>query len=133
MLLRPTRSAGPFVRHLAGGDASEVVAKLSRLLVVVAVARPLDPAAIGRAAAAMACSDILKALTEEAVGDEEVAGALGGEAQAVGRGHGAAPAREGSAYSSWRRTQLIVPASLRPSGVMSRYMKAVSTSSLPRA
>lgn len=55
---------GPFARNLLAYAASEAAAKASRLLVVVAVARTMDAAAIGVAAAALAASDILKALTE---------------------------------------------------------------------
>lgn len=55
---------GPFARHLLAYAASEAAAKASRLLVVVAVARTMDAAAIGLAAGAMAAADILKALTE---------------------------------------------------------------------
>lgn len=73
---------GPFLQHLAAYGASEVAAKASRLLVVVAVARALDPAAIGVAAAALAISEILKSLTENGVvqkiiatGDNDLAAA----------------------------------------------------------
>ncbi|WP_068116381.1 oligosaccharide flippase family protein [Tropicimonas marinistellae] len=55
---------GPFARNLLAYAASEAAAKASRLLVVVAVARTMDAEAIGIAAAALAASDILKALTE---------------------------------------------------------------------
>lgn len=61
---------GSFARNLAAYGASEIASKLSRLLVVVAVARSLDLAAIGVAAAAMAASDIFKALTENGVGQK---------------------------------------------------------------
>jgi PST family polysaccharide transporter len=74
-------SASPLLRHLAAYGASEIAAKATRLLVVVVVARALDPAAIGLAAAALAISDILKALTENGVvqkviaaGDADLAG-----------------------------------------------------------
>ncbi len=53
--------------------ASEVAAKASRLLVVVAVARSLDLTQIGVAAAALAAADILKALTENGVGQRIIA------------------------------------------------------------
>lgn len=56
-----------FLRHLLAYTASEVAAKASRLVVVVAVARTLSPEAIGLAAAALAAGDILKALTENGV------------------------------------------------------------------
>ncbi|WP_170599917.1 oligosaccharide flippase family protein [Ruegeria arenilitoris] len=56
-----------FLQHLLAYTASEVAAKASRLVVVVAVARTLSPEAIGLAAAALAAGDILKALTENGV------------------------------------------------------------------
>ncbi|WP_121066075.1 oligosaccharide flippase family protein [Chachezhania antarctica] len=64
---------GPFARHLMAYCLSEVAAKASRLLVVVAVARTMDAAAIGVAAAALAAADILKALTENGVGQRIIA------------------------------------------------------------
>lgn len=63
-----TMSAG-----LLAYGASEVAAKASRLLVVVAVARTLELEEIGVAAAAMAASDIVKALTENGVGQRIIA------------------------------------------------------------
>jgi PST family polysaccharide transporter len=57
-------------QNLFAYGASEVAAKASRLLVVVAVARSLDLAQIGVAAAALAAADILKALTENGVGQK---------------------------------------------------------------
>lgn len=62
-----------FVLDLAAYGASEVASKLSRLLVVVAVARSLDLTQIGIAAAALAAGDILKALTENGVGQRIIA------------------------------------------------------------
>lgn len=59
--------------HLAAYGASEVAAKASRLIVVVAVARTMDAAAIGLAATALAASDILKSLTENGVGQKIIA------------------------------------------------------------
>lgn len=64
----PFSTSKTFVTNLAAYGASEVAAKLSRLLVVVAVARYLDLVEIGIAAAAIAAGDILKALTENGVG-----------------------------------------------------------------
>lgn len=64
---------GNFARNLWAYGASEAAAKASRLLVVVAIARLLDPAAIGVAAAALAASEILKALTENGVGQRLIA------------------------------------------------------------
>jgi PST family polysaccharide transporter len=65
-------TTGLFGNLLAYG-ASEVAAKASRLLVVVAVARTLDLSQIGLAAAALAASDILKSLTENGVGQRIIA------------------------------------------------------------
>lgn len=53
-----------FARHLLAYGASQAAGKASRLLVVLSVARTMEPAAIGVAAAAMASSDMLKSLTE---------------------------------------------------------------------
>jgi len=60
-------------QNLFAYGVSEVAAKASRLLVVVAVARSLDLAQIGVAAAALAAADILKALTENGVGQRIIA------------------------------------------------------------
>jgi PST family polysaccharide transporter len=68
-----TASTKTFAANLAAYCASEMAAKASRLLVVVAVARLLDLEAIGIAAAAMAAGDILKALTENGVGQRIIA------------------------------------------------------------
>ncbi|UWQ16401.1 oligosaccharide flippase family protein [Jannaschia sp. M317] len=57
-----------FAQHLFAYGASEVAAKVSRLLVVVVVARSLDLTQIGVAAGALAAADILKAFTENGVG-----------------------------------------------------------------
>ncbi|WP_424987011.1 oligosaccharide flippase family protein [Microbulbifer sp. S227A] len=56
-----------FARNVLAYGASEVAAKLSRLFVVIAVARTLDLDQIGMAAAALAAADILKSLTENGV------------------------------------------------------------------
>lgn len=61
------RSYRSFIGHLLAYGASEAATKLSRLFVVIAVARVLDPAQIGLAAAALAVGDILKSLTENGV------------------------------------------------------------------
>ncbi|MCT8266264.1 oligosaccharide flippase family protein [Afifella sp. JA880] len=58
---------------LAAYGASEVVSKLSRLGVVVVLARYMDPLSIGLAAGAIATSDILKSLTENGVGQRIIA------------------------------------------------------------
>ncbi|MFD1341120.1 oligosaccharide flippase family protein [Litorisediminicola beolgyonensis] len=57
-------SLGSLARNFAAYGASEAASKASRLLVVIAAARALPPAEIGIAAAALATSEILKALTE---------------------------------------------------------------------
>ena len=62
-----------FTANLVAYGASEVASKASRLLVVVAVARTLDLTQIGVAAAALAAGDILKALTENGVGQRIIA------------------------------------------------------------
>ncbi|KIC14520.1 MULTISPECIES: oligosaccharide flippase family protein [unclassified Leisingera] len=56
-----------FAKNLFAYSASEAAAKVSRLLVVVAVARTLDLDQIGIAAAALAAADIVKSLTENGV------------------------------------------------------------------
>ncbi|MCA0044214.1 oligosaccharide flippase family protein [Celeribacter litoreus] len=53
--------------HLMAYGASEAATKLSRLGVVVVVARSLDLAEVGIAAAALATGDLLKSLTENGV------------------------------------------------------------------
>jgi len=70
-----TRNSSLFslVTNLIAYGASEVASKASRLLVVVVVARTLDLATIGVAAAAMATSDILKSLAENGVGQRIMA------------------------------------------------------------
>ncbi|QQA44722.1 oligosaccharide flippase family protein [Pelagovum pacificum] len=60
-------------RNLLAYGASEVAAKATRLLVVVSVARSLEPAQIGIAAAAIAAGDILKSQTENGVGQRIIA------------------------------------------------------------
>lgn len=62
-----------FATNLIAYGASEVAAKASRLFVVVAVARTLDLTQIGIAASAMAAGDLLKALTENGVGQRIIA------------------------------------------------------------
>ncbi len=56
------------MQHFCAYAASEGASKASRLFAVVTLARFLSPAEIGVAAAAMATSDIMKALTENGVG-----------------------------------------------------------------
>lgn len=67
------RPASGFMRHLMAYGASEVVSKLSRLFVVVMVARALGVEQIGLAAAALAVCDILKGLTENGIGQRIIA------------------------------------------------------------
>lgn len=72
----PVQSASntkSLISNLLAYGASEVAAKASRLLVVVAVARTLDLHEIGIAATAIAAGDILKALTENGVGQRIIA------------------------------------------------------------
>ncbi|MDG1282085.1 MAG: oligosaccharide flippase family protein [Pseudorhodobacter sp.] len=64
---RSLSSFGSFARNLLAYGGSELGAKLSRLLVVIAVSRTLDLAEIGMAAAALAAADIVKSLTENGV------------------------------------------------------------------
>ncbi len=60
-------------QNLIAYGASEVAAKASRLLVVIAVARTLGLTEIGLAAAAFAAGDVLKAVTENGVGQRIIA------------------------------------------------------------
>lgn len=62
-----SRKTSMFLRHLSAYCASEMSAKLSRLAVILVVARTMTPEAIGLAAAAMAASDFLKAFTENGI------------------------------------------------------------------
>lgn len=59
--------------HLLAYGASEIATKLSRLGVVIAVARTLDVAEIGVAAAALATADLLKSLTQNGIGQRIIA------------------------------------------------------------
>ena len=63
-----TRRPASFARNLLALSLSDAAGRISRLAVVVVVARALDAQAIGVAAAALAASDILKSLTENGVG-----------------------------------------------------------------
>ena len=60
-------STRSFLTVLATNGLSEVAQKASRVAVIVAVARVMEPEAIGIAAAAIAAGDILKSLTENGV------------------------------------------------------------------
>ncbi len=62
-----------FISDFLAFGASEITAKVSRILVVIAVARSMDAAQIGVAAAALAAGDILKALSENGVGQRIIA------------------------------------------------------------
>ncbi|MFY0596445.1 MAG: oligosaccharide flippase family protein [Cognatishimia sp.] len=64
-----------FLSHLTAYGASEVASKLSRLFVVIMVARQLGAEQIGLAAAALAVCDILKSLTENGIGQRVIAAA----------------------------------------------------------
>lgn len=66
----PQLKTSRIAQNLLAYGASEVAAKASRLVVVVVVARSLDLTEIGVAAAALAAGDILKALTENGVGQK---------------------------------------------------------------
>ncbi|WP_339950964.1 oligosaccharide flippase family protein [uncultured Albimonas sp.] len=69
---RPS-SLGGLVRNLGAVGVSEAAAKASRLAVVIAMARSLDPLAIGLAATALAASDLLKAFTQAGIGQRIIA------------------------------------------------------------
>ena len=72
--LSPARMPLPrFAGDLLAFAAGEVASKASRLLVVVSVARVLDPAQIGLAAAAIAVADLVKALAENGIGQRLIA------------------------------------------------------------
>lgn len=71
--MTPADRLGPFARNLLAYSLSEVAAKISRLLVVVAVARMMDASQIGVAAAALAAADITKSLTQNGVGQRIIA------------------------------------------------------------
>ncbi len=78
---------GPFFRHLMAYCLSEVAAKASRLVVVMAVARSMDLVSIGIAATALAAADILKALAEtgaEPIG-KVVIGTVKGDIHDIGK------------------------------------------------
>ncbi|WP_316015097.1 oligosaccharide flippase family protein [Roseobacter sp. HKCCA0434] len=62
--MSPSRS---FLTALATNGLSEIVQKLSRVAVILVVARVMEAEAIGLAAAAIAAGDILKSFTENGV------------------------------------------------------------------
>lgn len=76
-----------FMSHLMAYGASEVVSKLSRLFVVVMVARHLGAEQIGLAAAALAVCDIIKSLTENGIGQRIMAARDADLASVTARAH----------------------------------------------
>jgi PST family polysaccharide transporter len=76
-----------FLTALATNGLSEIVQKLSRIAVVVAVARVMDPETIGLAAAAIAAGDILKSLTENGVVQRIISAPEAELAGVVRKGH----------------------------------------------
>lgn len=72
----------PFLRGLASYSVGEIATKMSRLIAVIAMARMLTPSQVGIIAAAIAVAEILKALTENGVGQKIIA-ASKGEVDAV--------------------------------------------------
>ncbi|WGW02402.1 oligosaccharide flippase family protein [Tropicibacter oceani] len=81
------RNRSEFLGQLLAYGASEVATRLSRLGVVVAVARSMDAAEIGLAAAALATGDLLKALTENGVGQRIIAAPADQLAAVCNRAH----------------------------------------------
>lgn len=71
--MQATSRSKDLIGNLMAYGASEVAAKASRLIVVIAVARTLDLTQIGVAATAMAAGDILKSLTQNGVGQRVIA------------------------------------------------------------
>ncbi|MBL1435597.1 MAG: oligosaccharide flippase family protein [Rhodobacteraceae bacterium] len=65
--MRENHTLKQLISNLMAHGASELATKISRLAVVVVVARMLEIEAVGLVAAAIAISDILKALTENGV------------------------------------------------------------------
>ena len=57
----------PLMGNMAAYLASEAAAKVSRIAVVIVMARILEPVHIGIAAAALATADLLKSLSENGV------------------------------------------------------------------
>ena len=72
-MFKRSLSSNGFLGNLMAYGASEVASKLSRLFVVVAVARTLGVEEIGLAAAALAISEIIKSLTENGIGQRIMA------------------------------------------------------------
>lgn len=82
------KPATSMLSHLLAYGASEIATKLSRLGVVIAVARTLDAAEIGVAAAALATGDLLKSLTENGVGQRIIAASQAELSATCNRAHG---------------------------------------------
>ncbi|CUI67925.1 oligosaccharide flippase family protein [Cognatishimia activa] len=72
-MLSHFRHSNGFLSHLMAYGASEVASKLSRIFVVVMVARHLGAEQVGLAAAALAVCDIIKSLTEHGIGQKVMA------------------------------------------------------------
>lgn len=83
----PFNKSRVFLSHLMAYGASEVASKLSRLFVVVMVARHLGAEQIGLAAAALAVCDILKSLTENGIGQKIIAAKEDDLASVAARAH----------------------------------------------
>lgn len=71
--MTPNLKFSALVGNFAANGLSEVAQKVSRLLVIIVVARLMEAEAIGIAAAAIAAGDILKALTENGVNQRIIA------------------------------------------------------------
>ena len=82
------RSASPMFNHLLAYGASELAAKLSRLGVVIAVARTMDAKEIGIAAAALATGDLFKSLTENGITQRMIAAPAAELDATCNRAHG---------------------------------------------
>ncbi len=72
--MQPNQTSS-FMKCLLAYGASEVASKLSRLFVVVAVARSLGPEQVGLAAAALGICELIKALTENGINQRVMAAA----------------------------------------------------------
>ncbi|AZV77471.1 polysaccharide biosynthesis protein [Parasedimentitalea marina] len=70
---RVANGSSSFLTNLMAFGASEVSAKATRLLVVVAISRTLSAENVGYAAAALAVGEVLKSLTENGIGQRIIA------------------------------------------------------------
>lgn len=86
-MLSHFRQSNVFLSHLMAYGASEVASKLSRLFVVIMVARHLGAEQIGLAAAALAVCDIIKSLTENGIGQRVMAAKEDDLPSVVARAH----------------------------------------------